>query len=373
MDEEQPGSEKPPETVAVPLIAPFGAWLKNERVKRKISLEEVAAVTKVHIQQLRALEDDEHTKLPAPAFVRGFLVSYARHLALDETEVLNRYRDAKGSVTPMADRLLSHSAKRSNPAAQTSGNKVRLVQQPKFAPSPGSKEIERPMPSWLNFGNVTILTAFIGLFCLLGILVYLGRSSKSDAPNETPTEAAAETTATAEPAAPNTSATGVAPAAPTPAPQTATTPAGTLPTVAPAAPTKVAAPATPAQDTTGQRTLIATPKKFNGELRAIEQSWVNVRSDDGASRGQMLKAGDKLPFEANRKVSFSLSDAGAVEIFWDGVVYQGPGSRGDVRTLTLPDQLDTLKVKPAPKPKPRVVAPPVAPATEPATPSDSGQ
>ena len=55
----------------------FGAWLKGQRMAKKVALEEIAAVTKIHIQQLRSLEDGWEGTMPASAFVRGFVVSYA--------------------------------------------------------------------------------------------------------------------------------------------------------------------------------------------------------------------------------------------------------------------------------------------------------
>jgi cytoskeletal protein RodZ len=68
--------EKASEEVQKPLT--FGAWLKDQRVSKKVSLEEIAAVTKIHIGQLRSLEEGWEGSAPAPAFVRGFIVSYAK-------------------------------------------------------------------------------------------------------------------------------------------------------------------------------------------------------------------------------------------------------------------------------------------------------
>lgn len=42
----------------------FGRWLREERLRKNVSLEEIAAVTKVHISQLKHLEEDERDKLP---------------------------------------------------------------------------------------------------------------------------------------------------------------------------------------------------------------------------------------------------------------------------------------------------------------------
>lgn len=69
----------------------FGQILRRERELRRISLREVAEATKINIRYLEALERNEFTYLPAGAFTRGFIRSYARHIGLDETEMINAY------------------------------------------------------------------------------------------------------------------------------------------------------------------------------------------------------------------------------------------------------------------------------------------
>jgi cytoskeleton protein RodZ len=49
---------------------------------------------------LRALEADDHPRLPAPPFVRGFLRAYARHVGLQADEVLLRYEEARRAGDP---------------------------------------------------------------------------------------------------------------------------------------------------------------------------------------------------------------------------------------------------------------------------------
>lgn len=70
-----------------------GILLSNERVKRGLSLQEVADRLKLSRKQLEAIENDEYDKLPGPAFARGFVRNYAKLLGLDAT-LLNASLDA---------------------------------------------------------------------------------------------------------------------------------------------------------------------------------------------------------------------------------------------------------------------------------------
>ena len=69
-------------------MASFGAALRRERELRGVSLEEIAASTKIGVGMLKAIEDDRLDKLPQGLFVRGFIREYARFLALDEQKIL---------------------------------------------------------------------------------------------------------------------------------------------------------------------------------------------------------------------------------------------------------------------------------------------
>lgn len=70
-----------------------GILLSNERVKRGLSLQEVADRLKLSRKQLEAIENDEYDKLPGATFARGFVRNYAKLLGLD-VALLNASLDA---------------------------------------------------------------------------------------------------------------------------------------------------------------------------------------------------------------------------------------------------------------------------------------
>jgi cytoskeleton protein RodZ len=69
----------------------FGEELRRERLVREITLEEISAATKISVRLLKALEDSDLSRLPAPAFTRGFIRSYAIHIGIDPEEKVCAY------------------------------------------------------------------------------------------------------------------------------------------------------------------------------------------------------------------------------------------------------------------------------------------
>lgn len=69
----------------------FGEELRRERLAREITLEEISSATKISMRVLKALEASDLDRLPAPAFTRGFIRSYAQHIGIDAEEKVCAY------------------------------------------------------------------------------------------------------------------------------------------------------------------------------------------------------------------------------------------------------------------------------------------
>ena len=80
-------------------MADIGITLRNGRVQRGLTIEQVAQETRISPRFLEALEAEAFDELPAPVYVRGFLRSYANFLNLDATPLLERL--AATSSTPI--------------------------------------------------------------------------------------------------------------------------------------------------------------------------------------------------------------------------------------------------------------------------------
>jgi transcriptional regulator with XRE-family HTH domain len=70
----------------------IGAVLAERRGERGLSIEQVAAATRIRAQHLRALEADEPMQLAAPVYAKGYLRTYASYLGLDPEPLLQVLR-----------------------------------------------------------------------------------------------------------------------------------------------------------------------------------------------------------------------------------------------------------------------------------------
>jgi hypothetical protein len=75
---------------------PIGDSLRRARTDRGLGLDDVSDATKIRVRYLRALEAEDWDALPAPAYARGFLRTYASHLGLDADALVEEFRRTIG-------------------------------------------------------------------------------------------------------------------------------------------------------------------------------------------------------------------------------------------------------------------------------------
>jgi flagellar biosynthesis protein FlhG len=100
-----PGSEPKPAPIepdfdpegsqSLPDITPdtvfTGAILRQVREAHRVALRDVSQKTKIGLMYLRAIEEDDFTKLPALVYCSGFVSEYAKCLKLDAQQVSRTY------------------------------------------------------------------------------------------------------------------------------------------------------------------------------------------------------------------------------------------------------------------------------------------
>jgi cytoskeleton protein RodZ len=87
-------------------IKAVGTWLKAAREMKGETLNDISLVTRIGKSYLEAIEDGLVSKLPSPAYTRGFIRLYAAHLGLSPDEamlILDRDKTVKPdkSVAPI--------------------------------------------------------------------------------------------------------------------------------------------------------------------------------------------------------------------------------------------------------------------------------
>jgi cytoskeletal protein RodZ len=76
--------------------SPVGEQLRLAREAKKLSLEDVAAQTRIPLRHLASIETGDWDNLPAPTYTIGFAKSYASAVGLDRSEVGNQLREEMG-------------------------------------------------------------------------------------------------------------------------------------------------------------------------------------------------------------------------------------------------------------------------------------
>jgi cytoskeleton protein RodZ len=62
--------------------------LRSAREAQKLDVYQVAEITKIKTDHIRALESGHYDTFSAPVYIRGFVRTYAKVLKLDETQVV---------------------------------------------------------------------------------------------------------------------------------------------------------------------------------------------------------------------------------------------------------------------------------------------
>jgi cytoskeletal protein RodZ len=80
-------------------VPTVGERLRAAREEKKLSLEDVAAQTRIPQRHLESIEIADWEKLPAPTYTVGFAKSYASAVGLDRTDIGDQLREEMGGLT----------------------------------------------------------------------------------------------------------------------------------------------------------------------------------------------------------------------------------------------------------------------------------
>lgn len=83
-----------------------GPFLKDIREYKNVTVERLSEMTRIMKAYILHIENEEFAKLPATAYIRGFVFQYAKHLKLNPDLVcqsyLNRVKRARNESLPLA-------------------------------------------------------------------------------------------------------------------------------------------------------------------------------------------------------------------------------------------------------------------------------
>jgi len=115
----------------VPEVPPtVGERLRVAREKQKLSLEDVAAQTRIPQRHLASIETGDWDSLPAPTYTIGFAKNYAGVVGLDRTEIGEQLREEMGGqrfATTSADVFEPADPRRTMPKSLVIGAVIAAV------------------------------------------------------------------------------------------------------------------------------------------------------------------------------------------------------------------------------------------------------
>ena len=77
--------------LALHIAGPFGPRLRMERERRRITLDSIAANTKIGVGLLKDLEQDNVSRWPSGIYRRSFIKAYAQAIGLDPEDVAREF------------------------------------------------------------------------------------------------------------------------------------------------------------------------------------------------------------------------------------------------------------------------------------------
>ena len=72
---------------------PLGETLRKAREAKNLSTSEVASGTRMKVQTVQALEDEDFSKIAAPIYGKGFIKLYAEHVGIEPDPLIREYEE----------------------------------------------------------------------------------------------------------------------------------------------------------------------------------------------------------------------------------------------------------------------------------------
>jgi cytoskeleton protein RodZ len=300
-------------------MAAFGEGLRREREMRNISLDEIAATTKIGTRLLRALEEEQFDLLPGGIFNKGYVRAYAKYVGIDEEKAIAGYLQAAHQAAPGG-----HAVADQNPSSRFERSSRNMASAGRRSPLP-------------------VVPILIALVVVAGVAggwrVY--REHQLDRQHRAAIEPVRDMTRASPPSpAPASVPTAKKSLSPQTPPDT-TTPAQTGATTS----------AKPAAAMAGTQPLATTPISLAAEtnkvansvaaapfeltVRPKDRAWVSIKSDGKFVVHGVIQPPEVKTIRATKQVIFWTGNAGAVEVSFNGKNVPLTGGENQERVLVF--------------------------------------
>ncbi len=271
-------------------LTELGTRLKEARLSKGYSLDDLQEITKIQKRYLVAIEEGNYSIMPGTFYVRAFIKQYAEAVGLDADEILDEF-------------------KKEIPNQQ----KEEVAQS--ISQSPTRRKLNTRSTNRLL---ETMPKIIVGLFIVVSVVAFWFLYQQKMSTNQTE-EVEEETPLEYEQQVPPPTESGVDEEGDAAGVTEADTeePADEEAVDEPAAPVQTISPGTPDGETTSY-TLSGTDT-MNLRIEVTGDTWVGIRNADGAEQveDRVYKAGEVVQFDAtaNAYARIRLGNANAAKVF----------------------------------------------------------
>ncbi len=252
----------------------FGRYLQTCRRSKGIGLEDISRQTKITVEILQQLENENLDRLPAPVFVKGFLKAFAQAVGADPEEAIQRFQ------LYLANRGAIHTGQPISSGGE--GNWLRL------------------MLALVLFGALVMGT------------IFLAEWMQDTTPMMSPTQE-------------------------TSSPQVSAPPAILKEIESPAkAEIPVVIEQTVPDETELTSHIVMPLPKLILRMTAVEATWLKVVVDNADSREFMLKTDHNVTLVAQNQFDLVIGNAAGIQLMLNDQPVPVVGSKGQVVALHLP-------------------------------------
>jgi cytoskeleton protein RodZ len=271
----------------------LGESLRRERQARGISLQQIAADTRISMKMLQAIEEGDDEQLPAPVLIKGFLRAYAQRIGLDPEDVIIAYQDGIEELDGYEEAIEKF--------------------HHKLHPKSSKKKF---------FALLLVLGLLVGFTIIWSHGNFLHRKSKLPAEGKSlPSVEASQKATRAD------FASEVTEKLHTQDP----------PKAAEEVETDIQSESKSSQLSGGETSVGSSRTPFVLRVDAVERTWLRIIIDGSREREYLLQPGEQLTWMATSNMQVLVGNAGGIRLFLNDNPLKPLGESGEVVRLQLPD------------------------------------
>lgn len=311
----------------------LGEYFRKAREAQGLTIEQVAATTRIQESYLQALEEERFQALPEKVFTKGFVRTYARTLGLDEEEALRRFAISAGTYYQKEEEEQQQVLQREEETRRSKTNRNAVIiltgviliglffllpKEQSPPPSSGPAK-ESKAPSVSNSQSQRVEPEKKATDETQAIIPADAQSTQGPASAKSLQDVTTPKPSSSRPEVTTQTATRVSPPA---VPSSGEDQEVGREAGATKPPTRMAAPFEPGRGEQDGPLML--------EMEALEITWVVVRSDDRPPHEALLQPGDRALWRAHERFILTLGNAGGVKVTLNGQPLGPFGKAGEV-------------------------------------------